>query len=404
MSRVTAGGSSIGELGVTDSHSWAVPGSGTPSSDQPAPPPAEAAQAPADDGELEMEIPLRPLGVSEILDGAVTYIRRNPRATLGMSAILTSVIEIIVTVAEYFFIGGQARSDVTPDALARSLGWALITLAVGSLLTAYIVLLLSGLLAPVMARTLLGRTTSFGGLWRIVRPRVPRLLGAATLVMVIVFLSVAIPFAPMIAAVAAGAPDNVQAITWIAGGPVALVLMVSSYVWFALAPPILVLERRGVIASLRRSAEAVRGRWWRTFGVLFLSLVITLLAGSFVLPTPFAIAQRIVLGIDPHPTGWALVGLVALGAVGRIIAGTLVNPFNACVIAMVYADRRMRREAFDLELQMDAPDDPVAAWLPGPLTAAGSGPQPKVPRGPLMMPPGTPPTYAPPYPPPGWSR
>jgi hypothetical protein len=393
---------------VTDPHTWVVPGSGTPSSDRTAPSPAQPAQATADDGELEMEIPLRPLGVSEILDGAVTYIRRNPRATLGMSAILTSVIEIIVTVAEYFLIGKQARTEATPAALARSLGGAFITFSVGSLLTAYVVLLLSGLLAPVMARTLLGRPTSFGGLWRIVRPRVPRLLGAATLVMVIVFLTVAVPFAPMIAAVAGNAPDSVQAVTWIIGVPLALVLMVSGYVWFALAPPILVLERRGVIASLRRSAEAVRGRWWRTFGVLFLSLVITLLAGTFVLPTPFAIAQRIVLSIDSNPSGWALVGLVALGAVGRIIAGTLVNPFNACVIAMVYADRRMRREAFDLELQMDSPDDPVAAWLPGPLTAAGSGPQPKVPRGPLVMPPGTPPTYAPPwppqYPPPGWSR
>ncbi|GAB2872007.1 hypothetical protein GCM10027176_86910 [Actinoallomurus bryophytorum] len=393
---------------MTDPHAWAVPGSGTPSSDQIAPSPAEPAQAKADDGELEMEIPLRPLGVSEILDGAVTYIRRNPRATLGMSAILTSVIEIIVTVAQYFLLGGQARTEVTPAALARTLGGAFITFSIGSLLTAYVVLLLSGLLAPVMARTLLGRPTSFGGLWRIARPRVSRLLGAATLVMVIVFLTVAVPFAPMIAAVAGDAPDGVQAITWIVGVPVALVLMVSGYVWFALAPPILVLERRGVIASLRRSAEVVRGRWWRTFGVLFLSLVITLLAGTFVLPTPFAIAQRIVLNIDPNPSGWGLVGLVALGTVGRIIAGTLVNPFNACVIAMVYADRRMRREAFDLELQMDTPEDPVAAWLPGPLTAAGSGPQPKVPRGPLVMPPGTPPTYAPPYapqyPPPGWSR
>ena len=348
-----------------------------------------------------MEIPLRPLGVSEILDGAVTYIRRNPRATLGMAAILTSVIEIIVTVADYFLVGAQARTHVTPDVLVRSLSGAL---GIGGLLAAYVVLLLSGLLAPVMARTLLGRPTSFGGLWRIVRPRVPRLLGAATLVMVIVFLTLAVPFAPTIAAVAGNASDSVQAITWIIGVPVALVLTVSGYVWFALGPPILVLERRGVVASLRRSAEVVRGRWWRTFGVLFLSLVITLLAEFLVLPAPFAVAQRIVLSFDPDPSGWALVGLVAVGAVGRIIAGTLVNPFNACVIAMVYADLRMRREAFDLELQMDSPEDPVAAWLPGPLTAAGSGPQPKVPRGPLTTPPGTPAAYPPPYPPPGWSR
>jgi MFS family permease len=357
-----------------------------------------------------MEIPLRPLGVSEILDGAVTYIRRNPRATLGMSAILTSVIQVIVTVAQYFIIGGEARIEAAPNGLARSLGWAFITFVAGSFLAAYVVLLLSGLLSPVMARTLLGRTTSFGGLWRIVRPRLPRLLGAATLVIGLVFFAVAIPFAPLIGAVVGGATTGVQAACWILGVSVSIVLMVTGYVWFALAPPILVLERRGVIASLRRSAEIVKGRWWRTFGVLFLSLVITLLAEFLVLPTPFTVAQRAVLGVNPNPSGWALVGLVAIGAVGRVIAGTLVNPFNACVIAMVYADRRMRREAFDLELQMDPPDDPVAGWLPGPLTAAGSGPQPKVPRGPLMMPPGAPPmgvppTYAPPYPPPpGWSR
>ena len=55
-------------------------------------------------------------------------------------------------------------------------------------------------------------------------------------------------------------------------------------------------------------------------------------------------------------------------------------------------------EAFDLELQLDRPDDPIGAWLPGPLTVAGSGPQPKVPRPSLMAPPPPPPHY------PGWGR
>jgi hypothetical protein len=388
---------------VTDSRDWAAPGSGTPA---PAPP-AEALEplaSPADDDvELETEIPLRPLGVSEILDGAVTYIRRNPRATLGMSAILTCVVEVIVTLAQYFFIGAQARTEVTPGVLARSVGRAFLTLAGGMVLTAYIVLLLGGLLAPVMARTLAGRATSFGHAWRIARPCVPRLLGTATIMILIMVLAVAIPFAPLTAAVLAGAPAGLQALTWIIGVPLSLVLLVSGYVWFALATPILVMERRGVIASLRRSAEIVRGRWWRTFGVLVLAQVIAVLAGSVVLPMPFALVERIVLGLNSEPTGWTLVGLVALGAIGRIIAGTLVNPFNAGVIAIFYADRRMRREAFDLELQLDPPDDPLTGWLPGPLTVAGSGPQPKVPRGPLTAPPGPPP-YAPPYPPSGWSR
>jgi hypothetical protein len=385
---------------VTDPRAWAAPGSGTPLDARSAPPADDLPEPPDDVTGLETEIPLRPLGVSEILDGAVTYIRRNPRATLGMSAILTSVVEILIALAQYFVIGSQARNEVTPRVLARSFGWAFLTFTGGLVLTAYVVLLLGGLLAPVMARTLAGRATSFGQAWRIARPCVPRLLGAATIVLGAVVLAVALPLAPVTAAVAVGAPDGVQAVTGILGVPLAFVMMVFGYVWLAFATPILIMERRGVIASLRRSAEIVRGRWWRTFGVLFLSLLITALAEFVVIPAPFTVAQRIALAIRPEPGGWLLVGLLAFGALGRIIAGTLVNPFNAGVISIVYADRRMRREAFDLELQMDPPEDPLAAWLPGPLTAAGSGPQPKVPRGSFQW--AVPADRPMPPPPPGW--
>lgn len=378
---------------MADPWTWASPGSGTPAA-APAPP-SEPPGSAEQDG-LETEIPLRPLGVSEILDGAVTYIRRDPRATLGMSAILTSVVQVLITLAQYFVIGSQARTEVTPGVITRSLGWAFVTAAGGLLLTAHIVLLLGGLLAPVMARTLLGRSTSFRQAWRDARPCLPRLLGAATTVIVLVTLALAVPFIPLVATVAAGAPTGVEALAWVAGVTVAPALMVAGYVWFALATPILVMERRGAFAALRRSAEIVRRRWWRTFGILVLALVITVFAEFVVLPMPFTVAQRIMLAARPEPDGWTLVAIVAIGALGRIIAGTLVNPFNAGVIVMLYADRRMRREAFDLELQLDPPADPLAVWLPGPLTAAASGPQPKTPRRPLLAPP--------PPPPPGWGR
>jgi hypothetical protein len=382
---------------VTDPRDWVAPGSDTPrpgaAPDQPdRPGPAEPYAGgdrpePEPDDELEAEIPLRPLGVSEILDGAVTYIRRNPRATLGLSAILTCAVEVIVTLAQYFLIGSQARTEVTPGVLARSVGWAFLMAAGSMVLTTYVVLLLGGLLAPVMARMLLGRATSFERAWRIARPCLPRLFGAASLMILILVLAVALPFVPLTATVLTGGPEGLQVLTTVIGVPLALVLLVSAYVWFALATPILVMERRGVIASLRRSTEIVRGRWWRTFGVLVLSEVIAVLAGFVVLPMPFAVVERIVLGIDAEPTGWALVALLAVAAIGRTVAGTLVNPFNAGVIAIFYADRRMRREAFDLELQLDRPDDAVGAWLPGPLTVAGSGPQPKVPRPAFTAPP-----------------
>jgi hypothetical protein len=382
---------------MTDPRTWASPGSATPGTTPGHVPPVAAGPEPSDQAvsdEIEAEIPLRPLGISEILDGAVTYIRRNPRATLGMSAILTAVIQVIITLAQYFAIGSEARAELTPATLQRSLGPEFIVLAGGLLLTALVVLLLGGLLAPVMARMLLGRSTSFERLWRDVRPSLARLCGAAVTVMAIVLLAMVVPFVPLLLAVLAGAPTILAALAWTIAVPGALVLMVGGYIWFALSTPLLVMERRGVFGSLRRSAEIVRGHWWRMFGALLLTLMITLFVQFIVLPIPFAVAQQILLAVRPDPGGWALVGFVAIGMVGRIIAGTLLNPFNAGVITLLYADRRMRREAFDLELQMAPPADPLAGWLPGPLTAAGSGHQPKTFRPPLMA-------YPPP-PPPGW--
>jgi hypothetical protein len=40
-------------------------------------------------------IPLRPLGVGEILDGAVTTIRRNPGPMLGLSAIVAVLTQLL---------------------------------------------------------------------------------------------------------------------------------------------------------------------------------------------------------------------------------------------------------------------------------------------------------------------
>ena len=42
-------------------------------------------------------VPLRPLGVGEILSGAFTLIRRNPMATLGLAAIIETLSGIITT-------------------------------------------------------------------------------------------------------------------------------------------------------------------------------------------------------------------------------------------------------------------------------------------------------------------
>ncbi len=43
-------------------------------------------------------IPLRPLGVGEILDGAFASIRRNPKAILGLAAVVMTISAVISAV------------------------------------------------------------------------------------------------------------------------------------------------------------------------------------------------------------------------------------------------------------------------------------------------------------------
>src|SRR5918996_5880110 len=48
-------------------------------------------------------IPLRPLGLGDILDGTVKMIRSNPKATLGLSAIVGVVAALPVAIGEAFY-------------------------------------------------------------------------------------------------------------------------------------------------------------------------------------------------------------------------------------------------------------------------------------------------------------
>jgi hypothetical protein len=82
--------------------------------------------------------------------------------------------------------------------------------------------------------------------------------------------------------------------------------------------PVIVLERSGVFPSFARSRELVRGHGWHVFATLVLVFIIM-------------VAVDIILGLIflalPHVLGSAL---------SSIISGTLVSPFLALVVTLVY--------------------------------------------------------------------
>jgi hypothetical protein len=383
---------------------WATPGSGLP---EDPPPPAQqpAGQAPVpapvrlamDRSELlGGDIPLRPLGVSETLDAAITSVRRNPRAVLGLALILTSAVQVILTLAAYFLVGRSATGEVTPGPLVRSVGTQFLLLAIGLVLTAYTVLLLAGMLAPVLGRTLFGLPGTLRQAWRDVRPSLARLVAVATITMALSLAVFTVPVVPFILLVAGNAPAGLSVLAAIIGFPVGLALMVWLYILCVLAAPAVVMERQSVPRAFRRARQLLSRRWWRVCGTLLLTLLITMFIG-LIAQVPFFVLTRILFG--ENPTGWAELMSLGLGTVGSILSWSLIGPFDAGVIALLYIDLRMRREGLDLELQtrddLDVHDF-LELWRPSPLvTGPGSGHRPPSRGTPLLRP--APSGSAPPY-------
>ncbi|MFI0357243.1 hypothetical protein [Actinomadura sp. 9N407] len=348
----------------------AVPGSPVPGGDAPG-----AGTPPA----LGGEIPFRPLSISEILDGAIACIRLYPRAVLGPSLLLTTVIQVAGSVAAYFFVGRTARDEVTPGWVVRSVGTQFTLGAFGLVLSALAIVLLAGLMGPVIGRGLFGRRVSLRGAWRDTRPRLGRLILTALAVTLIPLLALALPILPFALFIVTDAPAGIGVLAGIIGFPLGAVLMVWLYVLLVLAAPAVVMERQTVGGALKRAHALSRGRWWRTFGTCLLAILVTVFMGFFALRIPFLLVELLFFGSGSGGESATMLAL-AVDTVGRIVSWTVVLPFDAGVITLLYLDRRMRREGFDLELRTRAHERAAArtSSVPSvPTAPAGNGRSPE---------------------------
>jgi hypothetical protein len=257
-------------------------------------------------------------------------------------------------------------SNADPEGDLTVLAGAVTSGGIEAVITAFAVLVLSGILTAAVSRAVLGQPISAREAWDRTRPRIPALLGVTGLVILVALGLAVVCLLPGLLLAVAGSPGLVVGLVLAVGVPVFLVAVVYLYTAFALAPPAVVLERQGPVAALRRSRALVKGSWWRTFGiVLLVNIIAQVLTG--ILLTPFQLLSLFVayLGGDEMNV-YALLPLLVT-AFGTIVAATITWPFTAVATALLYVDRRMRREALDLELVRAAgagPADGPAATDP----------------------------------------
>lgn len=312
--------------------------------------------------------PLRPLGLGEVLGAAVRIYRLRARSVLGVAAAVFGVAFVLTTFATGAgmvpMIGDLQSVMQDPEAVPESstfssVGDALVVVA-SSAVTGIITMVASALVTVALTKVALGEAVgipvSTSRMWEVMRRRglaavaVSLLIGVLSLVVLLLLSGLgALPLILL------------QEASWWTIVPLVLGVLLGLlgifWVWARtiLAIPALVLEDVGPLGAIRRSLVLTRGRrLWRVLGIALLLYLIyyfavQIIAGVFGM-IAFIVYLVILLASSLQAIVVGMIALTIISMMGSYAATFLLAPFFSAGFVALYADVRMRQEAWDVEL------------------------------------------------------
>jgi hypothetical protein len=254
---------------------------------------------------------LRPLEIGDLLDETFRMYRRHFLLFAGISVILAIPSAALLGVIFGWF------SIVVGQTTGAADVWLFLAAAGATALVNLLIIPFTyGAVIFAACESAIGRPVTAGGVFRGVSRRYFPLLGYWTLFFVTLALAVLLCVAP------------VALWLWVFVG------------WIAVTPAMFV-ENIGLGTAMGRSWNLVKGRWWRTFLILFLMYIVWYVAG-IALGAFIQLAQFVLLIV--------LSPVIATGvavAASQLISAVL-NPVMQILIVLIYFDLRVRREALDL--------------------------------------------------------
>lgn len=311
--------------------------------------------------------PLRPLGLGEVLGAAVRIYRLRTRSVLAVAAIVYGIAFVVLTLSTGAsmvpMIGDMRASFESPETTTitgmNSVGDVLITVLT-TVLSSIVTLLASALVTVALTRIAMGeatgRSVSTAEMWSTMRRRGLAAVGVNLMIgllSLVAFLVVAgLGSLPLIILQEATALTIIPLVLCIV---LALLLMLWIWARTVLAIPALVIEEKGALGAIGRSFSMTRGRrLWRVLGTSLLVYVLYSVAANVVTGVFSTLATIIYVVILLASGGEALIlgmaVMTILMMLGSFAATVLLAPFLSAGFVAIYADQRMRHEAWDVEL------------------------------------------------------
>uniref|UniRef100_A0AAU1LP57 DUF7847 domain-containing protein n=1 Tax=Streptomyces sp. NBC_00148 TaxID=2903626 RepID=A0AAU1LP57_9ACTN len=314
-------------------------------------------------------IPLAPLKLGDVLGGAFSTMGRYWKQLFGLAAALYGGAALLMAGAvavAYSAVSGHLDHVISLDYDESASSTDIVPLVVAggvlALLGIVTMAIVSGLMyaavPAVLQEAVLGRPVAFSAVWRKAWAHVAPVIGALILTALVATVPVLLVMAAFIGVI-------ISVLTMDSGGAAATAVTLgilgalvtgplAAWIWIkvCLAPAAVVFEGRGPVAALRRSAELVRGDWWRIFGITLLAALIAGAAG-YVIQIPFSVLGLFpgMIGTasleeDPSPTAVivAMSGYMVATLLGQLVSQIISTTFPQLVTGLLYVDRRIRTE------------------------------------------------------------
>ena len=275
--------------------------------------------------------PLQAMDFAQLVDAIFSLYRNNFRLFVKISSVYF-VYSLVLTVATLSVLG------FTTDTTDASLRSGIIVTIVAAPFSAVVMTFVMGALAFATARIFVNEPISVGGAFKQVKRRFwTYIWGNILYLLVVVLLTITI-----------------------IGIPFAVFFFIR---WIFYNATNLFEENRSV-AALKRSSELVKGGWWRVFGIL-LAIVLLILAVEVALKFGFnavmalwentpdeenwlATLSRI---MTPQADSWDSLPWYIPRIIFNVAVTCLIFPLGVIGNTLLYFDRRIRKEGFDIEMR-----------------------------------------------------
>lgn len=287
---------------------------------------------------------LRPMRVGDILDGTFSLYRKHFSLFIGIASIY-----FMANLIEYALKGLFAKSQLI-TIIAAIASMPLILLSMGGIVVATTRIYLGGEITSIASLK-----HTLPKLWTLIYCRLLWLL-AMVVPLIFIFLSI-------------GSVRGFGTLALpILIAVICIPIMIYISVRWVFYIETVIIEDYSGLSALRRSGELVQENWWKTFGIVCLILlssyavryilenslglvfIIANLAGGTDLIT---LIQWSILDNELDSNSYLFYVIMTCA---QMLLKALVEPIWVIGVLLLYFDRRIRKEGYDIEITANRPD------------------------------------------------